>query len=453
MDTLQIKYSTTGKALPPRPIKLRVPGWAGLPDLKMENGSEPQPWHCPPFAEGAAYGLEIVYPYEQECRIVNDNPNADVRIEWDHANEPGGVTGPDEFGIFAPKPSRFYFTATLIDLQVPPGYVIRTQPHPRFYTDTTGTVPAAVVGHVQSEWWPKKLFVVFKAPPPGGYHLFRKGEPYVQITVVPQKPEYNLIPMTDEENRRRRDAEKQVVQAKSFIARNMWQNPIGSEFNDHYRTLSRAFGRGGLPEVDATIAEGMEHLRAALPLGLSISDYLTLAQKHFREGKFIEAREVLFHVRKLDFNNAEAVSRLGIIAGAMGLPELAITMMSQASAMRPQNPAYRNNLGVALRKMRRLGEAESAFRAALDLDPNDAVSISNLGLAVAEQGRLEEGLKICQSAVDADPRSPAIPFRAGLVLRQMGRNEEARASFKAALELDANFAPAQEALKQLVNAI
>ena len=46
------------------------------------------------------------------------------------------------------------------DIQAPPGYVLQTQPHPRFFTDDTGTVPLSLIGQVQSEWWPKKLFAV-----------------------------------------------------------------------------------------------------------------------------------------------------------------------------------------------------------------------------------------------------------------------------------------------------
>src|ERR1700722_6601809 len=114
MEKLQIKYSTSGKALPPRPIRLQLPGWAGSPELKMENASEPQPWDCPPFCDGATDGLELVYHYDNECHIYHEN--GDLKIDWDYAREPGGVLGSDEFGLFAPKPSKFYFFASLVDI-------------------------------------------------------------------------------------------------------------------------------------------------------------------------------------------------------------------------------------------------------------------------------------------------------------------------------------------------
>lgn len=413
----------------------------------MENGSEPQPWHCPPFVEGATYGLELVYHYDVECHVINDD--GDVRFEWDYAREPGGVMGPDEFGVFAPRPNKFYFFASLVDLQPPPGYVIRTQPHPRFYTDDTGTVPAAVVGHVQSAWWPKKLFVVMKAPRIGERHIFRKGDPYVQLLIVPQKADYELIPMTPEENAKRREMESKITLAKSFIAKNVWQNPGGAEFNDHYRTLARALARGEESDVCRTIDQAVDYVNGAVPTGKSVSQYLELAFQFQKQGKLLEAREALFRVRMLAPANPEAASRLGIVAGSMGLPELAVQMMSQAVAIQPRNPAYRNNLGVALRKTGRLAEAEAAFKASLEIQPSDSLVMSNLGMTIAEQGKMDEGLALCRRALEINRQLPVVHYRAGLVLAQLGNLAEARTNFQAALALDANYSPAIEAMENL----
>jgi Flp pilus assembly protein TadD len=444
MDNLQIKYSTSGKALPPRPIRLQLPGWAGSPDLKMDDGSEPQPWHCPPFVDGATDGLELVNHYDTECHVYHEN--GDLKIDWDYAREPGGVLGADEFGVFAPLPAKFYFFASLVDLQAPPGYVLCIQPHPRFYTDDTGTVPAAVVGHVQTEWWPKKLFVVFKAPKPGERHVFRKGEPYVQLTCVPQRRAYQAVPMPADENAFRRDQELRIVRAKSFIARDVWQNPGGSEFNDHYRTLARVFARDGKAAVQRTVDEAFARRQSVVPPGKTIGQYMELAYQYQRERKFIEAREVLFHVRLADPGNAEAASRLGVIAGSTGLPELAVKMMRQAVALRPRNPVYYNNLGVALRRMGRLADAEASFRAALQLNANDPGLMSNLGFTIALQGRGEEGLAACRSALALGTRSAVAHYRTGQVLSQLGRESEARTEYEAALAADPAFAPARQAL-------
>ena len=165
MAKLEIKYRLEGKALPPRPVRISLPGWGGSPEMKKENGSQPQPWHCPLHVEGATHGLELIYEYDTEVRIVNNNGN--VMVVRDREAEPGGGPGPN-FSLSVPRPPQNYLFNTSLDIQAPPGYVLRTQPHPRFFADFTGTAPVALYGHVHSEWWPKQLFIVFKIPPPGG---------------------------------------------------------------------------------------------------------------------------------------------------------------------------------------------------------------------------------------------------------------------------------------------
>src|ERR1700730_14546143 len=100
--------------------------WGG-PPVKMVDGADPQPWHCLPFVEGSTYGLELVYPHETECQVVHDGQT--IHFEYDHAKEPGGVLTGFEFGAFSPvKAAKFYLFNTRLDVQCPPGYVLRTEP-------------------------------------------------------------------------------------------------------------------------------------------------------------------------------------------------------------------------------------------------------------------------------------------------------------------------------------
>src|SRR5262245_38664261 len=106
MNKMTIKYRTTGKAIPPRPVQFKIPGGSGQL-VKKRNGSEPQPWHCPPFMDAAMAGLELVYPYDNECHVVNDGGN--VRFAWNFAKETGVTLHGGEFNVFFPHPPRFYF--------------------------------------------------------------------------------------------------------------------------------------------------------------------------------------------------------------------------------------------------------------------------------------------------------------------------------------------------------
>lgn len=446
MDTLQIKYRLVGKAIPPRPIRMSVGGWGGAEVMK-KNGSEPQPWHCPPFVEASTYGLELVYPYETECHVINDNGN--IRFEWDFASEPGVKLTGQEFGAFFPRPAKFYLFGSSLDMQAPPGHVIRTLPHPRFFTDDTGTVPLATMGHVQTEWWPKPMFLVFRVPPPGQRHIFRKDEAYAQILCVPHRMSYETTPMTLEEQSRRGQLDQAIGQSGTHISKNVWHNPSGQEFKDYYKVMGRAFARDGLPGVESVVTNALGHQSTLRPADKTILECLELGHRWQREGKLIDARTIYFYVLERDPNNAEATSRLGVLAAIMQLPALAYSMMSKAVAMQPRAPTYHGNLGELLRQMGRYAEAEGSFRNALQLNPNDPQALSALGLTLVELGRSAEGLQTCHAALAMNPRSPMLHFRMGWALTRIGQPAEARKAFEAALAIDPNFQDARRMLQEL----
>ena len=145
MNTLQIKYRTAGKGLRPQSIRMTSPELDRLIRAKMDQMPELQPIS---FADGANHGFELVYQYQTECHVVNDN--GEVRIYWDYAKEPGGVMGWDEFTDTVPKPSNSFIFATSVDLQAPPGYVLKRK-HIR---DFTPTIPAPFRPHCAAKCEP-----------------------------------------------------------------------------------------------------------------------------------------------------------------------------------------------------------------------------------------------------------------------------------------------------------
>jgi len=237
MHNIKVKYRTYYKAIPPKRIKLDIPGWAGTPD-KQVNGNKPQPWHCVPFVEGSTYGLELIYPFESECKVFNENDK--LRFEGDFNGENPWGSGPP-FSNFAPN--HYGFTSSL-DIQAPDGYVVRLEPHPRFFTDTIGTVPIVVPGHINS-WWAKIFFIVFKAPRPGEVHIFRKNEPYAQVLIVPQKVNYELSEMNEFEAANRAIIDAKISSYGKLISKNSWQDHQNNTFDDKYKQLAKVFAKEG----------------------------------------------------------------------------------------------------------------------------------------------------------------------------------------------------------------
>jgi hypothetical protein len=241
-DTLALRYRTEYAAPPPRRIKLQVPGWAGS-STESGDGAPAQPWHCQPFVEGATYGLELVYPYRSEC-VVRSEGGA-IRFEGGLAAEMEAAKLPHPFGTFA---AAHYGMATALDLLPPPGYALRLGPHPRYFTERTGEVPLALPGHLQ-RFWPRQFFAVFRAPPEGTVHVFRPGEPYAQLLVVPVDQTYEVHPMEPDLAADRASQDRQVTLFAYFLAKHLWRSDTGNWFDDKYKQLLRLFRREGMDAV------------------------------------------------------------------------------------------------------------------------------------------------------------------------------------------------------------
>lgn len=246
-ESIRVKYRSWHNATPPKPIKLSIPGWSGC-DHTHKTGSKAQPWHCQPFVDGSIYGLELTYPFSTECHAVMRDGKMCFEGDFTIENEitkPQGVTLPP-FACFAD--GHFGMTSCL-DIEVPDAQVLRLESHPRFYTDTTGTVPCVVPGHLQTSWWPKIFFVVFKNPAEGQRYIFRSNEPYAQVLIIPKKVSYDIEKMTDKEVYHRGYLDGAIADNARSIAGQTWHSEGGHQFDDKYKKLSTVAAKNGCPYV------------------------------------------------------------------------------------------------------------------------------------------------------------------------------------------------------------
>ncbi|HEX2202352.1 MAG TPA: hypothetical protein VHG91_03600 [Longimicrobium sp.] len=250
---LELRWRTVYDAPPPRRIRLEVPGWGG-PSGAHGDGAPAQPWHCRPFVEGAAYGLELVYPYRSECRVRMED--GVIHFEGGLAEEMAEAGLPHPFGAFA---AEHYGMATALDLLPPPGHALRLGPHPRYFTDGSGEVPLALPGHLR-RFWPRQFFAVFRAPPPGAVHVFRPGEAYAQLLVVPAEQAYALAPMEAEEADDRARQDRQITLFGYFLSKRIWRSEGAQWFDDKYKQLLRRFRRGGVADVRAHLQATEERM-------------------------------------------------------------------------------------------------------------------------------------------------------------------------------------------------
>jgi hypothetical protein len=253
MEKLLLKYRTWYRGLPPRPIRLSIPGWAGDSHAHC-NGAKPQPWHCIPFVEGSAYGLEVVWPFDEEMKIsTSDDGKLVIDCKW---GEHEGLDSPP-IKTFAPG---HYGITSCLDIMPPEGYVIRTEAHPSYFTDPDYSVPCVVPGHIQGEWWPRFFFIVCKYPPKGYPTYYRPGQAYAQLLIVPKKVNYDIKPMSPAETMTRYQRDQAINDYDNALSELVWKDNEGQEFTDKYKVLSRIYQRGGEKALDDHIAEVVQRV-------------------------------------------------------------------------------------------------------------------------------------------------------------------------------------------------
>jgi hypothetical protein len=229
-----IKYRLHGDRPPPQAVQLAIPGWGGVAQPRVD-GSHEQPWHCMPFSESARYGVELLYPFDEELRVTTWRGKVRLDAKW--GEPPDDLMWPP-FRSFG---EDYYSYRISLDLEAPPGWAIRTEPHPRYYTDPTSTTPLAVPALIRSEWWPMMFFCIFKAPPRGVTHIFRKGEPFITLVALPAEPDLVLLPMTEEEAAEREMRARRIAASRDALAEgSRWLSSTDTVFDGTYRHLFRA---------------------------------------------------------------------------------------------------------------------------------------------------------------------------------------------------------------------
>ncbi len=84
----------------------------------------------------------------------------------------------------------------------------------------------------------------------------------------------------------------------------------------------------------------------------------------------------------------------------------------------------------------RLAEAESAYRAALAIAPDDSAVMHNLGVVIAAQGRQREAVECFDKALRADPGFVSAHYNRGIALMQLREMAEAIKAFGRTAQLE-----------------
>jgi len=267
---MKLTYRSYQAEMAPRRPKVEVPGWAGQSTHEL-----PQPWHCKPFLSAATYGLEVYFNWRQECQVTMRRG----QLVWSgdlSAERPEGA--PEDWSPFSAFSPNFFGLSSMLDIKVPKDFGLMILPHPRYFTDTTGTAPCAVSGLIETNWWPRMFFLVFKAPPLKGKIIFKHNDPIAQLIVVPLNEEYKVTEMSDKEKKRRNNlAFKLATKWQEYSSRIVFSKDGYPFFHNKYKRLSRVACKHGPDEATACIDDP-----SRLPNfgeDIRVADYRSLPKK------------------------------------------------------------------------------------------------------------------------------------------------------------------------------
>lgn len=126
--------------------------------------------------------------------------------------------------------------------------------------------------------------------------------------------------------------------------------------------------------------------------------------------------------------------RLGETYRRKGDLDSAIRSLARANDLLPGNATIVGTLALALDSSGNRVDAQRAYRAAIELDANNAIAMNNLAFLLAEGGTdLDEALRLARRAMEISPSAMEITDTAGWVQLKRGDNDAAIALFAEAV--------------------
>jgi tetratricopeptide (TPR) repeat protein len=210
-------------------------------------------------------------------------------------------------------------------------------------------------------------------------------------------------------------------------------------FDDALRLLGTVLARQG--RIDDATAE----IQKAIALRPGYWDhYSALGQVLLQAGRFAEAAGAFRKVTELQPDNAFGYQQLGTVQQTLGDDEGALANYERALKLRPTAQAY-SNIGAFWHRKREYARAVEAYSRALALRPNSAATHRNLGDALLRLGRTgdarteyREAVRLAEAELQVNPRDGRNLAALAVYLAKAGDQAAAAGRIARANELSGN---------------
>ena len=261
---------------------------------------------------------------------------------------------------------------------------------------------------------------------------------------------------------------RQIAQARGAFTEAVKLNP---NFSDARTALAEIYLAEGSPDL------AIEQAQAAIRLNpRSVPAAIIAGDAYFRKGDFAKSRQVyeaiaqalpkeplgpyrlglVAHAEKNDakalayFEEAltrkptaiEPLAQIATIKSAQGKVNEARERVARQLDAAPNNPLFYNLLGQLWLMAKDLGQAEQAFKQAIDLDSSLLSAYVNLGQTYQLAGKIDQAVKEYEAVLAKDPKAIQAHMLLGIIHESRKEFDKARERYEDILKRNSQFAPA-----------
>jgi len=179
-------------------------------------------------------------------------------------------------------------------------------------------------------------------------------------------------------------------------------------------------------------------LRSVLVLKPKYVDaVITLGRLHLVRGAKSDAQAAFKWAAELGADPTAVHELIAQAYQRAGMLQDALAEVNAGLQANPKSASLQNTLGLIRREQQGYADAESAFRRAMELDPQGVVgrlARFNLSSMLIKQERADDALKLLDEAVLAAPEDPEVHYNRALALHHIAKRDADQQRLSAALE-------------------
>ncbi|MBF0104324.1 MAG: tetratricopeptide repeat protein [Deltaproteobacteria bacterium] len=209
-------------------------------------------------------------------------------------------------------------------------------------------------------------------------------------------------------------------------------------------------GLGAALAMDGQYQEAIRYLTQAITVAPGYKEsYYNLGTTYSMLEKPAEAITYFKQAITLDPNYKEALYNLANTLLKMQNAEEAVKYYRQMLLADPDNLDGQHNLGIALAQTGKHNEAINLYNKVIGLNAGHAKAWYNMANSLAALKQYREALKAYEISLKLEPGHVYALHNAGLMLVYLGEQERAGSFFKQAVQIDPQFQPSLEIIKQI----